>query len=58
MYSTKNFSSVTQSAQTQGPFGPGCTRVVTERTRKYLDGRTATDKVFATYQPEEGKKCR
>ncbi len=34
------------------------TRVVTERTRKYLDGRTDIDKVFATYQPEEGVKCR
>ena len=58
MYSTKYFESVTQSAQTQAPIGPGCTRVVTERTRNYLDGRSAVDKVYATYQPKEGVKCR
>ena len=59
LYSTKFFSSVTQSGQAAAPFGPGCTRVVTERTRNYLDGRTpVVDKVTATYQPEEGKKCR
>ena len=59
LYSTKVFSSVVQSGQTTAPFGPGCTRVVTERTRKYLDGRPpVTDKFYALYQPEEGKKCR
>jgi vancomycin resistance protein YoaR len=58
MFSTKFLASVTQSAQSQAPFGPGCTRVTTERTRTYLDGRTAIDKLFALYQPAEGVKCR
>ena len=34
-----------------------CTRVVTERTRTYLDGRTAVDKFYALYAPEEGIVC-
>jgi vancomycin resistance protein YoaR len=57
MYSTKYMASVTQSGQTSSTFGPNCTRVTTERTRKYLDGRTVVDHVFANYQPEEGVKC-
>ena len=58
MWSTPYFSSVTQSAQTAVPFGPGCTRVKTDRTRTYLDGRTDIDSFFALYQPAEGVKCR
>jgi hypothetical protein len=58
MYSTKYLATVTQSAQVAAPFGPGCTRVVTERTRTYLDGHSIVDKVFAVYQPAEGVKCR
>jgi len=58
MWSTKYLADVQQTAQTATPFGPGCTRVRTERTRKYLDGRTAVDTVSATYQPAEGVKCR
>jgi vancomycin resistance protein YoaR len=58
LYSTKYLDSVTQSNQTKATFGPDCTRVTTERTRKYLDGRTVVDKVYATYQPKEGVKCR
>ena len=34
MYSTRYLTSVTQSGQVTAPFGPGCTRVVTERTRR------------------------
>ena len=34
-----------------------CTRVVTTRTRRYADGRTATDEVAATYRPGEGVNC-
>jgi vancomycin resistance protein YoaR len=49
---------IRNTAQTSGPIGPGCTRVTTERTRSYLDGRTAVDKVYATYQPKEGVTCR
>jgi vancomycin resistance protein YoaR len=58
LYSTRFLASVTQSAQSSAPFGPGCTKVTTERTRRYLDGRVAVDHVFALYQPAEGVKCR
>ena len=34
-----------------------CTRVTTPRLRTYLDGHTATDKVFALYQPADGVRC-
>lgn len=34
-----------------------CTRVVTERTRTYTDGRTAVDRFYALYAPEEGIIC-
>ena len=34
-----------------------CTRVVTERTRTYTDGRTAVDRFFALYAPQEGVIC-
>ena len=55
LYSTK-FVEATQSGQTEAPRGP-CTRVTTERTRKYLDGTTKVDRVFALYRPEEGVNC-
>jgi vancomycin resistance protein YoaR len=45
-----------QTAQTESPVG-ACTRVTTERTRTFVDGRTAKDRVFATYRPEEGVTC-
>jgi vancomycin resistance protein YoaR len=34
-----------------------CTRVTTERTRTYTDGRTAVDRFYALYAPEEGIIC-
>ena len=55
LYSTKYVDAV-QSGQTEGPRG-NCTRVTTERTRTYLDGREKVDKVFATYRPAEGVAC-
>ena len=55
LYSTK-YVDVVQSGQTEGPRG-NCTRVTTERTRTYLDGRKEVDKVFATYRPAEGVSC-
>ncbi|MDQ3385280.1 MAG: VanW family protein, partial [Actinomycetota bacterium] len=46
-----------QTAQTEAPVG-ACTRVTTTRTRTFVaDGRTAEDKVFATYRPDEGVDC-
>ena len=46
-----------QTAQTEAPVGR-CTRVTTTRTRTFVaDGRTAEDRVFATYRPEEGVDC-
>ncbi|HEX7169011.1 MAG TPA: VanW family protein, partial [Acidimicrobiales bacterium] len=55
LYSTK-YVTATQSGQTQSPRG-ACTRVVTERTRAYVDGRTDKDSVAATYRPAEGVNC-
>ena len=55
LYSTK-YADSTQSGQSKAPRG-NCTRVTTERTRTYLDGRTEVDKVFATYRPKEGVNC-
>ena len=55
LYSTK-FVDVEQTAQARTPAG-ACTRVRTERTRRYLDGRTDIDAVFATYRPREGVNC-
>ena len=56
LYSTK-YVEATQTGQTKAPRG-ACTRVTTERTRRYLaDGRTEVDKVFATYRPAEGVNC-
>lgn len=45
-----------QTGQTETKVG-NCTRVRTERTRHYLDGRTKVDAVFATYRPAEGVNC-
>jgi vancomycin resistance protein YoaR len=54
-YST-HFVDATQTNQTSAPRGP-CTRVTTERTRKYLDGTAKVDRVFALYRPAEGVDC-
>lgn len=45
-----------QSNQSIRPEGE-CTRVVTERTRTWSDGRIDLDTFEATYQPDEGKGC-
>lgn len=45
-----------QTNQTQAPAG-NCTRVTTERTRTYGDGKVKVDRFYATYRPEEGVKC-
>ena len=56
LYSTR-WVEVTQTAQTTEPRGP-CTRVRTERTRRYLtDGTTKVDYVRALYRPSEGINC-
>lgn len=56
LYSTK-WVEATQSNQTKEQRGP-CTRVRTERTRKFLaDGTTKVDSVAALYRPEEGINC-
>jgi vancomycin resistance protein YoaR len=56
LYSTK-FATGEQTAQTTGPAGK-CTRVRTERTRTYVDGRAPVkDTVGALYQPKEGERC-
>ena len=56
MYSTK-WAEAAQTAQTKEPRGP-CTRVRTERTRRFLaDGTTKVDHVVAVYRPAEGIDC-
>lgn len=45
-----------QTGQTEEPLNE-CTRVRTERTRTWADGRTEVDFVGATYQPSEGRDC-
>ena len=56
LYSTK-FVSGEQTGQWTGAVEVACTRVNTERTRTYLDGRDPViDVVYAVYRPE-GIKC-
>ncbi len=56
LFSTK-FVEGEQTAQWTGGVEVACTRVNTERTRTYLDGREpVVDVVFAVYRPE-GIKC-
>lgn len=55
LYSTKHVS-VEQTGQTKSEQGV-CTRVRTERTRTYADGREVVDHVFALYRPAEGINC-
>jgi len=45
-----------QTDQTTEPLNE-CTKVRTERTRTYADGRQEVDYVGATYQPSEGRDC-
>jgi len=49
-----------ETGRTESPTGP-CTKVRTERTRTFVDGRTEIDHVVAIYQPPgkegEGVKC-
>jgi vancomycin resistance protein YoaR len=55
LYSTKHVTAeqTGQSTSEQGV----CTRVRTERTRTYDDGREVVDAVFAVYRPREGINC-
>ena len=55
LYSTR-FATGDQTGQSKSQRG-NCTRVTTERTRTYVDGRTKVDQVFATYRPGEGVNC-
>jgi vancomycin resistance protein YoaR len=56
MYSTR-FATGAQTDQTARPQGAACTKVTTERTRTYVDGRPpVVDSVIALYRPE-GIRC-
>lgn len=55
LYSTK-YVDVEQTAQSKEPQGT-CTRVRTERTRRYLDGTVKVDSVSALYRRVEGENC-
>lgn len=55
LYSTDQLDAEQTNQSTQ-PVG-ACTRVNTERTRRYEDGRTAVDSVSSLYQPAEGVRC-
>lgn len=61
LYSTKTVigeqtGQTTEPRPSADPAMP-CTRVVTERTRTYPDGRKTTDRFNALYSPKEGIKC-
>lgn len=45
-----------QTGQTEEPLNE-CTKVRTERTRTWTDGRIEVDFIGATYQPSEGRDC-
>ncbi len=55
LYSTK-WVDAEQTGQSQRTIGVACTRVTTERTRTFLDGKVDVDSVIATYR-EEGIAC-
>ncbi|HEX4979459.1 MAG TPA: VanW family protein [Acidimicrobiales bacterium] len=55
LYSTR-YVEGSQTGQTETRSG-NCTRVVTERTRRYVDGRVERDTVAARYRPAEGVAC-
>jgi vancomycin resistance protein YoaR len=56
LFSTK-YATGAQTNQTSRPQGAACTKVTTERTRTYVDGRPpVVDTVVALYRPE-GVKC-
>jgi len=55
LYSTP-YATGEQTGQSRSSAG-NCTRVTTERTRTYVDGRSEVDTVFATYRPGEGVNC-
>ena len=55
LYSTP-YATGEQTGQSRSQAG-NCTRVTTERTRRYVDGRVDVDTVVATYRPEEGVDC-
>jgi vancomycin resistance protein YoaR len=55
LYSTP-WATGTPTGQTETKVG-ACTRVTTERTRTFQDGRTEKDRVLATYRPAEGVTC-
>ena len=55
LYSTK-WVEGEQTGQSERREGVSCTRVTTERTRTWVDGRTEIDYVTARYRPE-GRNC-
>lgn len=55
LYSTR-YATGEQTGQSKSSAG-NCTRVTTERTRRYVDGRVEVDSVFAIYRPREGVDC-
>jgi hypothetical protein len=55
LYSTRHVTAE-QTDQTETDDGV-CTRVRTERTRTYDDGRVEIDHVTARYRPAEGIDC-
>ena len=56
LYSTR-WATAEQTGQSERVQGTVCTRVTTERTRTFTDGRTEVDDVFAVYRPSEGVDC-
>ena len=55
MYSTKNVEVIIEEP-TEKPFNE-CTRVTTERIRRWSGGSDESDYFYATYRPKEGLNC-
>ncbi len=56
LYST-TYATGTQTGQSEKPFGTACTRVTTERTRTYADGRVPKVDTFSVLYQREGIDC-
>ncbi len=56
LYSTI-YATGTQTGQTERPVGTSCTRVTTERTRTYADGRAPKVDTFSALYQREGIDC-
>jgi vancomycin resistance protein YoaR len=57
MFFSTKWVTAEQTGQSKEPYGPGCTRVKTERTLTFPNGKKQVGSVTAVYQPNEGVSC-